>query len=127
MYVNEFRDAKRIIQQDLISRFNMVIQENKERNALSTTSGVQIIKDVTKKNKVQQPAVSFSGTIAFHRAMVYAFMCGTNGDDVNDFEFLAGCNRYAVDNPLPTVTKRIAYYGNHDDISKQLDQFAAKL
>ena len=54
-------------------------------------------------------------------------MCSTNGEDVNDFEFMAGCNRFAVDNPLPTVTKRIAYYGNHDDIAKQLDAFAAKL
>lgn len=105
----------------------MVVQANKERNALSTDSGIQIIKEVTKKNKVQQPAVSFAGPIATMRGMLYAFMCGTNGEDINDFEFMAGCNRFAIDNPLPTVTKRIAYYGNHDDIAKQLDTFAAKL
>lgn len=107
------------MQSDFKSKFNMVIQQNKERNALSTSSGLDIIKQVTKlKNKVQQPAVSFAGNVSYYRAMIYAFMCGTNSEDVNDFEFMAGCNRFAIDNPLPTVTKRIAYYGNSEDITK---------
>ena len=50
--------------------------------------------------------------------MVYAYLCGNNDSHANDFEFLAGCNRFAVDNPTPTITKRIAFYGNTEDITK---------
>lgn len=56
--------------------------------------------------------VTFPTSIATLRALVYSFMCGTNAADVNEFEFLAGCNRFALDNPLPTITKRVAFYGN---------------
>ena len=33
--------------------------------------------------------------------------------------FLAGCNRYGLDNPVPTITKRLANYGNADDVDKE--------
>jgi hypothetical protein len=35
--------------------------------------------------------------------------------DINTSEFLAGCNRYGLDNPCPFVTKRISLYGNDED------------
>jgi hypothetical protein len=59
--------------------------------------------------------------------MVYALMCGTNQGDANEFEFLAGCNRFALDNPIPTVTRRIAFYGNNEDVVKLIDNLAVKI
>ena len=32
--------------------------------------------------------------------------------------FLAGCNRFGIDNPCPIITKRLANYGNSEDILK---------
>lgn len=32
---------------------------------------------------------------------------------------MAGCNRYGVDNPLPIVTKRLAMYGNQEELAKE--------
>jgi hypothetical protein len=41
-------------------------------------------------------------------------MCGENTADVNEIEFIAGCNRFGVDNPMPVVTKRLALFGNEN-------------
>jgi hypothetical protein len=54
-------------------------------------------------------------------------MCGTNQADLNEFEFLAGCNRFALDNPVPSITKRMAFYGNNEEVSKGLDGIVAKM
>ena len=43
-------------------------------------------------------------------------------------EFLAGCNRFAIDNPVPTITARLAWYGNEDNSTKQvLEQFERRI
>jgi hypothetical protein len=40
---------------------------------------------------------------------------------------LAGCNRYGLDNPAPTIHKRVGLYGNEEDFEdfmrKQLDSY----
>ena len=54
-------------------------------------------------------------------------MCGTNQSDLNEFEFLAGCNRYSIDNPIPTITKRMAFYGNQEDVAKAIETMVTKV
>ena len=45
------------------------------------------------------------------RAVLYMYMVSnTNTIDVK--EFMAGCQRFALDNPVPTITARLAWYGN---------------
>ena len=51
-------------------------------------------------------------------------MCGQNKFDCADIEFLAGCNRYGLDNPVPTITRRLAHYGNEEYIEKILEKCA---
>lgn len=37
---------------------------------------------------------------------------------------MAGCNRFGIDNPAPTITKRIALYGNAEDVEKMINAVA---
>jgi hypothetical protein len=39
---------------------------------------------------------------------------------MNYRNFLAGCNRFGLDNPCPTITKRLAIYGNLEDLDKDI-------
>jgi len=61
------------------------------------------------------------------RALLYSQMCGRNGKEMNEIEFMAGCNRFSLDNPTPTITTRVAYFGNDEGIEKKLKLFAEKL
>jgi len=60
--------------------------------------------------------------------MLYMYFCGANQNTVSEDEFLAGCNRFAIDNPVPTITARLAWYGNEDNSTKQvLEQFEKRI
>ena len=61
------------------------------------------------------------------RALLYAQMCGRNADEINEKEFMAGCNRFALDNPTPTITARLSFFGNEETIERKLKLFAEKL
>ena len=51
-------------------------------------------------------------------------MCGKNQYHVAIEEFLAGCNRFGLDNVCPIITRRLAHYGNEDTIEKMLEKCA---
>ena len=51
-------------------------------------------------------------------------MCGKNTHTVTDFEFIAGCNRFGLDNPTPIVTRRLAIFGNEETVEKLVEKLA---
>ena len=51
-------------------------------------------------------------------------MCGRNNFDCNDQEFIAGCNRFGLDNPVPIVTRRLSHYGNDENMEKLLERLS---
>ena len=51
-------------------------------------------------------------------------MCGDNSFNCTEFEFVAGCNRFGLDNPSPIVTRRLATYGNEEPIEKIVERLA---
>ena len=57
---------------------------------------------------------------------MYSMMCGRNSSDITEQEFLAGCNRYGIDNPMPIQTKRLYIYGNAEDMEKMIDTLFKK-
>lgn len=61
------------------------------------------------------------------RALLYSQLCGANSKNISEIEFIAGCNRFALDNPTPTITSRLAFYGNDESIEKKLRVFAEKM
>ena len=58
------------------------------------------------------------------RSLVYSMMCGSNGFECTDNEFIAGCNRFGLDNPTPTITRRLATFGNEENIEKLVERLA---
>ena len=54
-------------------------------------------------------------------------MTGKNDERLNEQKFIAGMQRYGVDNPLPTVTKRLALYGNSTDVDKMVEEAIQRL
>ena len=62
--------------------------------------------------------MKYPGIITIRRAFLYALVCGDNGFEINTQEFIAGCNRFGIDNPSPIVTKRLSLYGNDEDIDE---------
>jgi hypothetical protein len=51
-------------------------------------------------------------------------MTGMNNHIVNELQFSAGCSRYGVENPHPTVRRRIALYGNTADVESLMKEVA---
>jgi hypothetical protein len=48
--------------------------------------------------------------------MIYALMTSQNTNRMNVSQFMAGVSRYGVENPTPVIKKRIALFGNTDDV-----------
>lgn len=71
--------------------------------------------------------VRYPSTFTIRRAFLYALVCKDNNNYVNLVEFLAGCNRFGLDNPAPSIHKRISLYGNEEDfedmMKKQLELY----
>lgn len=53
--------------------------------------------------------------------MVEAYMRGENNDIIMNQSFFLTSNKYGLDNPVASVTKRIAWYGNTEDLHKQIE------
>jgi len=41
-------------------------------------------------------------------------------------KILAGCNRFGIDNPCPTISKRLSLYGVPEDIEKDFKKMVEK-
>ena len=65
--------------------------------------------------------MSFPGLISCGRAIVEAYMRGENNDTIMNQSFFLTSNKYGLDNPVASVTKRIAWYGNTEDLQKQIE------
>lgn len=81
----------------------------------------------TRFQKSNLQFVGYPGQISCLRALIYGFMCGSNDEKVNEVEFGSGCNRFAMDNPTPTITKRLSLYGNTEDVESIFKQVATRL
>ena len=68
--------------------------------------------------------LSYGGSVCQLRSLAYAMMCGKNDFNVQDQEFIAGCNRFGLDNPVPIITRRLSTYGNEENIEKMIDRLA---
>ena len=70
--------------------------------------------------------VNYPKEVSVIRAFVYSLMCESNSPEISAQAFLAGCNRFGLDNPCPTVTKRLACYGNQEDLEKEFKKIVAQ-
>jgi hypothetical protein len=71
--------------------------------------------------QLEQPMMLYPTKISQIRAYIYACTCGDENTNVfSDDQFLAGCNRFAIENPVPSVSLRCGLYGNSKDIMTYL-------
>jgi len=118
MYLDEFRQTKRSIQRKLQKNFNRFSSEIIANNALDKDIITSVTKDI-RPSKNENNFLNFTGSISNIRSFLYALMCGGNNQEFNEIELLAACNKYGVDNPTQTITRRLSLYGN-DEIANQL-------
>ena len=107
----------------------MVEQLKEDGRAMLTFANVTKINSEFRMNKAQKSPthmLSWAGHMCLVRALMYAMLCGKNGNEVTEAEFLAGCNRFGIDNPMPTQTKRLYLYGNTEDMDKLIDNLFKK-
>lgn len=80
-------------------------------------------------SKSPSPHVYFAREITKYRALIYSLVCGVQQpQDVNELviKFLAGCNRYGIDNPCPIISKRLSLYGVPEEIEKDFKKLLEK-
>ena len=77
-------------------------------------------------SKAPSTSVHFPKDITFYRAFIYSLVCGTNSNEITKEQFLAGCNRFGIDNPCPIITKRLSNYGNAEELVKDFEILVEK-
>ena len=78
-------------------------------------------------SEVANPLISYPGKMSQIRAYIYACTSGDKNTNVfSDDEFLAGCNRFSIENPVPSVVVRCALYGNTREIVAELAEAEKK-
>lgn len=105
--------------------FARVVQTNVKRDEVNLDNILSVIKE-HKPIKSPSPVMQFAGTVSYLRAFLFGLMTGNNNGEINEVEFLSGCTRFGIDNPTPIITKRIAWYGNTEDLEKVLERAAEK-
>lgn len=58
----------------------------------------------------------FPGVISIARTLAYAYMSGENNLKINGEGFKKGATIFGLDCPTPPITKRLAFYGNTQDV-----------
>jgi hypothetical protein len=125
MYIEEFQAKKKQILKDMQREFMKKYAERKD--GVFSTDEIDRIVQHCLPLLSSSSFVKFPGSFTIRRAFLYSLICKENTSSINLVEFLAGCNRFGLDNPAPTIQKRIGMYGNEEDIEevlkKQLDGY----
>jgi hypothetical protein len=53
-------------------------------------------------------------------------VCQDNSKAISAEAFLAGCNRFGIDNPAPIITKRLSLYGVNEELEKDFKRLVEK-
>jgi hypothetical protein len=127
--LNEYKETRIKLQDELKEHF---IQKN---------NAVEAILDLDKFSKILQDKemefgqseivdglVSFPSKYSTIRAYIYAATSGrTNMNDISADNFAASLSRYGLENPIPSITARIAYFGNSETILELIEKAQKKL
>lgn len=70
--------------------------------------------------------VGFPGEMSLARAFIYAVTADNGDGPMTIKSFVAGANRMGLDVPFPTVTKRLANYGNPAGLTDAFAENIAK-
>ena len=69
--------------------------------------------------------MQFPGIVSVQRALLYAYMSSA-GECLTESDFMHACSQFGLENPVPTVSKRLAWYGNTEDLEKMVERVSNK-
>jgi hypothetical protein len=118
----EFREAKKLIMKGLKKHFLDVQLWEDERTEVTPVNFIEALDRFRGWSRFQKLGqfVTMPRTITRFRALLCSYMTNTNTGAVSIDEFVLGCNRFALDNPVPTITQRLAWYGNEENNLNQV-------
>jgi hypothetical protein len=61
------------------------------------------------------------------RVIIHAMLSGDNSYSIDKAGFLHGVARFGLDLPVPSINKRLAMYGNTEDIISQVKKVGAEM
>jgi hypothetical protein len=70
--------------------------------------------------------MQFPGVVCVQRALLYAYMSSAS-ELLTESDFMFACSQFGLENPVPTVSKRLAWYGNTEDLEKMVERVSNKL
>lgn len=123
-YVDEYRTIKKDNQRALLKGVDKILRSIDNRGKDINMKDVKEMIVNFLPAKSPSTSVQFPREITFYRAYVYALVCGDNNKKVTKQQFIAGCNRFGVDNPCPIITKRLSIYGNTEEMVKEFKRAA---
>lgn len=125
-YIEDYKKLRRANQENIVKSLNTCNQHNENMNRDLSIKDVKRLLQLIIPTKSTAPNVVFAKEVTIQRAFIYSLVCQTNDNKVTPEAFLAGCNRFGIDNPCPIITKRIALYGNTEDMEKDFKRLLDK-
>lgn len=122
MMLDEYKSQRRLFQKDLQKQFLRQLESNVGPLDLDAYEDV-IAQGLPPDddNHAEDPLMQFPGKISRVRAFIFSCVSSdSNTHTLTDDQFLAGCWRFAVENPVASVSTRCALYGNSRDVMQQL-------
>ena len=119
MMVNEYKLQRKDFQMKLQKNFVRFRESEKAECELNDL--VEILNNtndtIQDEDMVDNPLVKFTGPMSQVRGYIFAAIASEDNTNViQDSAFIAGCNRFALDNPVPSVSSRCSLYGNSRDV-----------
>lgn len=122
-YMEDYKRLRKDIQIRIKMAFGNTIANHD--GALSFDVIARTMNSVLPK-KSKSPSVSFGKEVTWIRAYYYALVCGDNDSEISIERLIAGCNRFGLDSPIPTITKRMNMFGNIEELQKDFERLVKK-
>jgi hypothetical protein len=87
-----------------------------EKNAVVTVDRVLAISKDFPNHKGLGSFQMFPSTISLARVLACAYMSGDNNKTVSGEGFMKAVRLFGLDCPMPPITRRLALYGNTQDV-----------
>lgn len=77
-------------------------------------------------DRSNSPMLNFCTDISFIRSYLYGIICGGNNEILTADQFVAGCNRFGIDSPCPTIIKKMSSFGNSEEMDDNFKRLVKK-
>lgn len=115
MLMEEYKAQRRLYQRDLAKTFMRNMESN--IGPCDLDQYISVINQALPPNNdamaLDNPLLIYTAKISQVRAYIFSCTSGEANTNVfTDDQFLAGCNRFSIENPVPSVSVRCGLYGN---------------